>query len=71
MNVKLKSLARPLTLTVPAGAVVRQRELTTATRLLAAYAGEPVIVWTQPAPATLKAELGADGALSAALVQLG
>jgi hypothetical protein len=71
MNVKLKSLGRPLTLTVPAGAVVRQRDLTTPTRLLAAYAGEPVVVWTQPAPATLKAELGADGALSAALVQLG
>jgi hypothetical protein len=30
-----------------------------------------VTVWTQPAPATLKAMLGADGALSAALVQLG
>jgi hypothetical protein len=30
-----------------------------------------VAVWTQPAPATLKAMLGADGALSAALVQLG
>jgi hypothetical protein len=28
-------------------------------------------VWTQPAPATMKAMLGSDGALNAALVQLG
>jgi hypothetical protein len=40
-------------------------------RLLAAYAGEKVTVWTQPTLATTKAMLGADGALSAALVQLG
>ena len=40
-------------------------------RLLAAYEGGPVVVWTQPALATTKAMLGADGALSAALVQLG
>jgi hypothetical protein len=40
-------------------------------RLLSAYAGEPVTVWTQPAPTTLRAMLGADGALSAALIQLG
>jgi hypothetical protein len=40
-------------------------------RLLAAYEGEPVVVWTQPALATPKAMLAADGALTAALVQLG
>jgi hypothetical protein len=40
-------------------------------RLLSAYEGEPVVVWTQPALATTKAMLGAEGALSASLVQLG
>ena len=40
-------------------------------RLLSAYEGQPVVVWTQPALASLKAERGDDGALTAALVQLG
>jgi hypothetical protein len=66
-NAKLTKLAQTLTLTVPATAVVQPA----ATRLLAAYDGEPVVVWTQPALASAKAMLGADGALSAALVQLG
>jgi hypothetical protein len=43
----------------------------TSPRLLSAYEGQPVVVWTEPALATLKAMLGTDGALSAALVQLG
>jgi Peptidase family M23 len=67
MNITLKKLTQQLTVTVPATAVVQPA----AQRLLAAYSGEPVTVWTQPATATLKAMLGADGALSAALVQLG
>ena len=72
MNLKLKGLTQQLTLTVPATAVVQQKPPTSpAPRLLAAYEGEPVVVWTQPALATTKAMLGADGALSAALVQLG
>ena len=72
MNVTLKGLTQQLTLTVPATAVVQQKPpATPGARLLAAYAGERVVVWTQPALATLKAMLGADGALSAALVQLG
>jgi hypothetical protein len=70
MNVKLKNLAKPLTLTVPLNAVIQQQSVTSP-RLLTAYEGEPVVVWTQPAAATMKAMLGADGALSAALVQLG
>jgi hypothetical protein len=70
MNVKLKDLAKPLTLNVPLTAVIQQKSATPA-RLLTAYEGEPVVVWTQPAAATLKAMLGTDGALSAALVQLG
>jgi hypothetical protein len=67
MNLTLTKLTQQLTISVPATAVVRPA----AARLLAAYDGEPVTVWTQPALATLKAMLGADGALSAALVQLG
>jgi hypothetical protein len=72
MNLKLKGLTQTLTLTVPATAVVQQKPpASPGARLLAAYEGEPVVVWTQPAFATTKAMLGADGALSAALVQLG
>ena len=72
MNLKLKGLTQTVTLTVPATAVVLQKPPTSpGARLLAAYEGEPVVVWTQPALATTKAMLGADGALSAALVQLG
>jgi hypothetical protein len=72
MNVTLKGLTQQVTLTVPTGAVVQQKSpATPGTRLLSAYEGEPVVVWTQPALATIKAMLGADGVLSAALVQLG
>jgi hypothetical protein len=67
MNVTLRKLTQQLTITVPADAVIKPA----ADRLLAAYSGEPVTVWTEPAQATLKAMLGADGALTAALVQLG
>jgi hypothetical protein len=72
MNLKLKGLTQQHTLTVPATAVVQQKPPAgPGARLLAAFEGEPVVVWTQPAFATTKAMLGADGALSAALVQLG
>jgi len=71
-GVKLKGLTQQLVLTVPTTAVVQQKPpASPGARLLAAYEGEPVTVWTQPALATTKAMLGADGALSAALVQLG
>ena len=72
MNVKLTKLTKQLLITVPASATVQQKPpATPGPRLLSAYEGEPVVVWTQPAFATTKAMLGADGALSAALVQLG
>jgi Peptidase family M23 len=72
MNLTLKGLTQEITLTVPASATVQQKPpATPGTRLLSAYEGEPVVVWTQPALATIKAMLGADGVLSAALVQLG
>ena len=70
MNLTSKNVAKPLTLTVPATTVIQQKSVASP-RLLSAYEGEPVVVWTQPASATLKAMLGADGALSAALIQLG
>ncbi len=72
MNLTLKGLTQQLTLTVPITAVIQQKwPATPGARLLSAYAGEPVVVWTQPALATIKEMLGVDGALSAALVQLG
>jgi hypothetical protein len=72
MNLKLKGLTQELTLNVPASAVVHQKPSTSpGAELLAAQEGESVLVWTQPALATTKAMLGADGVLSAALVQLG
>jgi hypothetical protein len=70
MNLKLKALANPLTITVPPTAAIQEKSVS-APRLLSAYQGEAVVVWTQPAPATKKAMLGADGALGAAFVQLG
>jgi hypothetical protein len=72
MNLTLKNLTQRLTLSVPATAVIQQKPpATPGARLLSAYEGQPVVVWTQPALATTKAMLGADGALTAALVQLG
>jgi hypothetical protein len=65
-NLKLTKLAQKLTLNVPDTAVVQP-----AARSLAASPGDAVTVWTQPALATTKAMLGADGALTAALVELG
>jgi murein DD-endopeptidase MepM/ murein hydrolase activator NlpD len=70
-NLKLHGLTQTLTVSVPASAsVLFKSSAGPAPRLLAAYAGEPVVIWTTPALATLKAMLGASGALSAALVQL-
>jgi hypothetical protein len=67
MRLTLKKLTQTLTLNVPTTAIVQPSQ----SRLLAAYDGEAVTIWTQPALTSLKAMLGADGALSAALVQLG
>jgi len=67
MRLTLKGLTQTLTLNVPATAIVQP----SSTRLLSAYDGESVTVWTQPALTSLKAMLGTDGALTAALVQLG
>ena len=70
MNLRLKSLSKPVTITVPETAVIKQKA-SAASLLVAASAGQSVVVWTQPSLVTTKALLGADGALTAALVQLG
>jgi hypothetical protein len=69
----LTKLNRPITLAVPATALVQTvaptvravASVTLATR------GQKVVVWTQPAPATLKAQRGDEGVLTSALIQLG
>ena len=76
MNQRLTKLKQPLTLTVPPTALVQSvaRIGGGVTSNLASLAnarkGAQVVVWTQPALATLKAQRGDDGALSAALIQL-
>ena len=70
-NLKQTKLTRTLTVSVPPTATVKQNGVPGAARLLSAYAGQPVVVWTVPAFATLKAERGDDGALTAALIELG
>jgi hypothetical protein len=67
MRLSLKGLTQTVTLDVPESAVV----LPPRSRQLSADVGQDVTVWTQPAVTSLKAMLGADGALSAALVQVG
>ena len=70
---RVTNVRRALTLKVPPTALVQGgvASASTAGRLSSAYRGQPVVVWTQPAPATLKAQRGDPGALNAALVQLG
>ena len=76
MNQRLTKLKQPLTLTVPPTALVQSVAkigggVTASVASLAnARKGAKVVVWTQPALATLKAQRGDDGALSAALIQL-
>jgi hypothetical protein len=71
----LTKLNRPIALTVPETTVVQTLSpggaLRTAADVTLATKGQKVVVWTLPAPTTLKAERGDDGALSAALIQLG
>ena len=69
----LTKLNRPITISVPTTTLVQT--VTPALRTIASVSlatkGEKVVVWTQPAPATLKAARADDGALVSALVQLG
>jgi Peptidase family M23 len=73
-GLKLTKLNQPVTLTVPVTALVQSIVPPAAPRAVASAAlaqpGQKAVVWTQPAPATLKAQRADAGALSAALVQL-
>jgi len=71
----LTKLNRPISLTVPDTTLVQSIGTSGTFRSIAdvslAQKGEKVVVWTQPAPASLKAQRADDGVLSSALVQLG
>jgi len=71
----LTKLNRAIAVTVPDTTVVQSLGATGMFRTVASVAlaqkGAKVVVWTQPAPTTLKAQRGDDGALSSALIQLG
>ena len=71
----LTKLNRMITLTVPETTTIESLGPTGALRTIAdvtlAEKGQKILVWTLPAPATLKAERGDDGVLSSALIQLG
>jgi hypothetical protein len=71
----LTKLNRTIALTVPESTVVQSLSSTGTFRAVAnvtlAQKGDRVVVWTQPAPATLKAQRADDGVLGSALIQLG
>jgi hypothetical protein len=71
----LTKLNRTIVLTVPEATVVQSLSgagaLRAVTSVTLAQKGQKIVVWTQPASATLKAERADDGALSSALIQLG
>ena len=74
-NVTLTKLNRPIAVAVPETTLIQTLGPTGLLRAVAnvtlARKGDKVVVWTQPAPATLKAQRGDDGALAAGLIQLG
>ena len=71
----LTKLNRTIALNVPETTVVQSLSPTGTFRAVAdvtlAQKGDKVVVWTQPAPATLKAQRADDGVLTSALIQLG
>jgi hypothetical protein len=74
-NLVLTKLNRAIAITVPDTTIVQSLGPTGVLRAIAnvtlAEKGQKVVVWTQPAPASLKAQRADDGTLSAALIQLG
>jgi hypothetical protein len=73
-GVTMTKLNQTVALNVPSTAVIQTVDAAGALRMATSLQftnGLKVVVWTQPAPATLKAERADDGALSAALIQLG
>jgi hypothetical protein len=71
----LTKLNRTIAVTVPESTVVQSLSSTGTFRAVAnvtlAEKGDKVVVWTQPASATLKAQRADDGVLNSALIQLG
>jgi Peptidase family M23 len=69
----LTKLNRPITVTVPESTLVQTitPTLRTIANVTLATRGQKVVVWTQPAPASLKAARADDGVLTSALIQLG
>jgi Peptidase family M23 len=69
----LTKLNRPIAITVPDATLVQtiSPTLRTITSVTLATKGQKVVVWTQPAPSSLKAQRADDGVLSSALIQLG
>jgi hypothetical protein len=71
----LTKLNRTLALTVPETTTVQSLSSTgglrTVSNVTLAAKGDKIVVWTTPAPTTLKAERGDDDVLSSALIQLG
>jgi Peptidase family M23 len=69
----LTKLNQTVTISVPSTAVVQQADQTGTLRMTTvalASKGQKVVVWTQPALSSLRAERADDGVLSAALIQL-
>ena len=73
-NLTLTQLNRTITFSVPVNALVQSVRPPAAPRVIASAAlaqkGQHATIWTQPAPATLRAQRADDGALVAALIQL-
>ena len=71
----LTKLNRTIALTVPETTTVQSLSPTGGLRTVAnvtlAAKGDKIVLWTMPAPTTLKAERGDDDVLSSALIQLG
>jgi Peptidase family M23 len=69
----LTKLNRPIAITVPDATLVQTitPTLRTIASVTLATKGQKVVVWTQPAPSSLKAQRADDGVLSSALIQLG
>jgi murein DD-endopeptidase MepM/ murein hydrolase activator NlpD len=73
-NLTVTKVNRTITLAVPASVVVQSVNPSGVARASASLSlaakGQKVVVWTEPAPATLKAARADDGALTAGLIQL-
>jgi Peptidase family M23 len=73
-NLTVTKVNRTITLAVPASAIVQSVNSSGVVHpggnLSLAAKGQKIVVWTQPAPATLRAARADDGALTAALIQL-